>query len=463
VAVDIRDPAGRLPVDVRELLPGFLDGTLWAPDRSVPIHPESIRRFAKGLRQDLAACFVPEIPVASELGLPRYESLLYWLPGRVTALRRLWHRMHSRLATNGRNGAATIEMPADTIRVSDLTAAEAVHYFVEHLEKVCPKPLQVSVIVGNVCNLKCVMCPYHSAEIRPSHQTDFFKDRILMSWEMLDRLASECGEARIPVKIGNIEEPLLHPRIVEFVRACRTRGVPWIHITTNGLPLDEWVATELLDAGLSSLYVSIDASQVETYRRVRGADLATVESNLRRFLRLRREKGMSCNVMVSFVRNKGVSEDEIAAFRERWLKELDGVIFYNLAEYEAGNTRFTEINRVASDMMQRAGGRWPCLSPWQEIYVLPDGRIYYCCETVSKLAFENLQSMGSFPTQRLLDIWRGKLFSALRRDLILNQLKGWPACQDCGIWMAHVTSSSVQDGIRTTTNMITEIVQREER
>ncbi|MBI4401206.1 MAG: radical SAM protein [Nitrospirae bacterium] len=440
-------------------MPADLRGVLFAPDRLVPIHRESVRRFVTRIRQDRPACFIPEVPVASELGLPRYEPLLYWIPAHRDIAGRVWQRIRERLGSVVGGRAVVTQVPAHCEQFTELSREEQVHYFAEHLHAICPKPIQVSVIVSNICNLKCVMCPYHSPDIRPTHQTDFFKDRVWMPWEMMDKLASECGASQIPVKIGNVEEPLLHPHIVEFVHACRTRGVPWIHITTNGVTLTEKLASDLLEAGLTSLYVSLDAARPETYRRIRGSVLEQVESNLRAFLRLRREKGVSCSVMASFVRNKGVSEEEIFEFREKWLRNSDGVIFYNLAEYESGNSVFKQINRVAKEKMEKVGGRWPCLNPWQEIYILPDGRVYYCCETVSKLAFEQLESMGRYPEQSLLELWRGEPFTALRRDLVLNKLDRWPACQKCGIWMAHVTATTLEDGVRTTTNMITEIIQ----
>lgn len=457
MAIKVLDPGKSLPPGVEALLPAGLDGTLVAPDRQVPLHPESVKRFLSHMQADRSVCFLPEIPVATELGLPRYEPLLYWVP----APRNMTGRVRARLrqALRRLRGPVVPPLPPSCERMADLNKEEQVHYFADHIHVIAPKPIQVSVVVSNACNLTCIMCPYHSPAIRPTHKTDFFEDRILMPWAMLDRLATECGVSRIPVKIGNVEEPLLHHRIVDFVRACRNRGVPSVHITTNGVPLTEDLAVQLLDAGLTSLYVSLDASRPETYQRIRGSDLERVETNVRSFLRLRRERNAPCSVMLSFVRNRGVSDEEIAEFRERWLRESDGVIFYNLAEYNSGNSQFTAINEVANSMMQQVGGRWPCLNPWQEMYVLPDGRVYYCCETVSKLAFESLESMGKFPEQQLLDIWRGDLFSALRRDLLLNQLDQWSACKHCGIWMAHVAASTVQDGIRTTTNMITEIVQ----
>jgi MoaA/NifB/PqqE/SkfB family radical SAM enzyme len=337
---------------------------------------------------------------------------------------------------------------------------EQVVYFAEHFTTICPVPIQVSPVVSNTCNLKCVMCPYHSPAIRPTHRTPFFQDRTRMSWDLMDRLATECGEMRAPVKMGNVEEPLIHPEIIRFVHACRARGVPGVHITSNGQALTEGLSRQLLEAGLTSLYVSVDASRPETYLRIRGASLERIEANVRSFLRVRKEMGASCSMMLSFVRNKGVGEDEAAEFREKWLGEgANGVIFYNLAEYQDGDARFERVHQVARSRMDAVGGRWPCLNPFQEIYALPDGRIYYCCETVSKLAFESLESMGAYPAQSLRAIWQGPAFTALRRDLIRNEIQAWPACRTCGIWMAHVTETVTENGRTVTRNMITEIVR----
>jgi len=349
---------------------------------------------------------------------------------------------------------------SDWAMIVEPTKDEQVHYFAEHYPRLCPRPLQVSVILTNTCNLRCIMCPYHSPEIRPQHRTDFFEKQTFMAWEVMERIATECGNLRIPVKVGNVEEPLMHPRIVDFVRAYRSRGGPAFHITTNAVALTEDKARALLQAGLTSAYVSLDAARPETYRRVRGADLERVHANVRTFLSMRRKVNPSCRIMMSFVRNEGVSDDEVAEFRERWLAEADGVIFYNLAHCKDGRSRFREVHRVADQMMRSAKGRWPCLNPFQELYLLPDGRVYYCCETVSKLAFEHLQSMGRYPEQTISEIWRDEALRALRRDLILNQLEHWPACRDCEIWMAHVIGKEFVNGRKITRNMITEIVEK---
>ncbi len=454
----------RLPSDFRSVLPVDRPGMLLVPDRGVPIHPESIRRFARAIEEGVPAYYVPEIPISTKLGLPRYEPLLYWMP-KSSRKQNFFGTLLQRLRRNGAVHSAQLD-PISVVshpqsrRLVEATQEEQVHYFADYFPVLCPKPIQVSVILSNTCNLKCIMCPYHSTTIRATHTTDFFAETLQMKWEMMDRIAYECGELRLPVKVGNIEEPLLHPRIVEFVRACRSRGAPSFHITTNGLPVTEEKIRELFDAGLTSIYVSMDAARPATYLRVRGASLERLEANVRKMIAIREAMKAQCTIRTSFVKNRGVTLEEADEFRERWVGEADGVIFYNLAEYEGGNSRFVEIHRFVDELMKNAGGRWPCLSPFQEVYLLPDGRVYYCCETVSKLAFEKLPSMGSYPEQSIQQIWAGEMFTHLRRDLICNRLDNWSACQDCGIWMAHAGQVIREGGLTISRNMITEIVDR---
>jgi pyruvate-formate lyase-activating enzyme len=478
LSIEVRDPAGRLPPEAVEILSSLEGGTLIVPDRGVPIHPASVARVAatagrfprprsaRGAWSEASGwplAFVPEIPVASELGLPRYEPVLYWLPqGRSnggSAPRRLLGRLFRRRQSPLEASPPELEQCE---RIALDGQDEQIHYFADHFDAICPAPLQVSVVVSNTCNLHCTMCPYHSREIRLTHKTPFFAERRSMSWELLERIASECGGLRVPVKIGNIEEPLVHPGIVEFVRRCRTLGVPAAHITTNGTLLTLERGKELLEAGLTSLYVSLDAARPETYRRVRHADLARAEENVRAFLETCRWGGFSCRVLLSFVRNHGVTAEEENEFVARWLPQSDGVILYQLAEYEGGNSRFAAIHEMAQAKIRQAGGRWPCLNPWQEMYLMPDGSTYYCCETISKLAFEPLESMGQFSQEGIAEIWRGRAFRALRRDLIRNRFERWPACAQCGIWMAHVSQVSETGGRKVTQNMITEIIERSE-
>jgi MoaA/NifB/PqqE/SkfB family radical SAM enzyme len=94
-------------------------------------------------------------------------------------------------------------------------------------------------------------------------------------------------------------EPLLQPRLVEWVAEAKSAGCE-TGVLTNGLLLTKKKAQELISAGLHWLCVSIDAADKETYERIReGANFDTVCENVARIDTLR--KGGPPKTMINFV------------------------------------------------------------------------------------------------------------------------------------------------------------------
>lgn len=455
----IKDTQKLLPTQILEKWQ-MPDMVLEVPCHGIPLHPKSVEKLLTiGKSRNQVIAFRPILPIASELGLPPYPVLAYLYPQEFS---HIWDQLRQRFESQ--NQGNLFEQIPFTL-ISETGIDEQLHYFVEHYGKAV-KPSYVRVIVGNTCNLKCVMCPYHSPLLKPTHSTDFFKGNKAMSWEMMTRLARECGEAKTPILIGNVEEPLLHPHLVDFIQLCRQEGVPSINLTTNGQLLDESRAKALLEAGLTSIDISLDAVEADTYFQIRGANLNRVESNVINFIQLRDKLSIPCEVKTSFVRNKGVSLEEEEKFRERWLSAADGIFILNLTEYQQTNMRLGSINQGVQNLiqhyMQKSQGRWTCLSPFTEMAVLPDGRIYYCIETLFRLGFDkDIESLGDYNQQTLQDIWCGDLFNKLRRDLILNQLEDRPVCKNCDMWMSQAASRFSQNGFQITTTMVTQMYQKE--
>ncbi|BAZ50699.1 molybdopterin biosynthesis protein A [Nostoc sp. NIES-4103] len=429
------------------------------PNHNVPLHPKTIEKLltiAKAQKKIIA--FQPILPVASELGLPPYPILAYLYPQELI---HIWEQLRQKIELQTQE----IFFPKISYTlISETDIDEQLHYFANHYG-VAVKPSYVRVIVGNTCNLKCVMCPYHSAELKQTHSTDFFKGKKAMSWQMMQKLAKECGKGKIGIIIGSIEEPILHPKLVEFVQLCRQQGVPRVHITTNGQLLDETLSQALLEAGLTSIDISIDAATPDTYRKVRGADFNTIISNVINFIKLRDRLNIGCEIRTSFVRNKNVSLEEEKQFREYWLSKINAIFILNLAEYKESNMRLETMNKAGNSKLQyyrqKAGGRWPCLFPFTEITVLPDGKIYYCIETLFRLGFEqNIESLGNYNEQTLKNIWCGDLFNRLRQDLILNQLENRQICKSCDTWMSQIMTTSTKEEYQVLTTTITEIYRK---
>ncbi len=451
----IKDPQNLLSVTIPEdwKIP---DKILEIPPHGISLHPHSIEKLLiRNQDTNIIFAFQPHLPITSELVSLDYPILAYLYPQELIEN---WQQIKPQLDTLIQRKIFGI---IPYVIISDLDNEEQKHYFSKYYGKVS-NPSYVRVIVNNICNLKCVMCPYHSSLFKPNHTTDFFQNKKEMSWQMMQKLAKECGQAGITILIGSVEEPLLHPKLFDFIELCREQGVPKVHLTTNGQLLNKNYAEKLLKAGLTSIDISIDAADPDTYLAIRGANLSRVESNVINFLEIRDKLNVSCEVRVSFVRNQEVTKEEEQKFLNNWIPKVNSVFILNVAEYQEKNMKLAKTNQAVESSLQyyqtQAQGRWPCFFPFIEMAVLPDGRIYYCIETLFRLGFDKeIESLGDYNKQTLQEIWSGDLFQKLRQDLILNQLQERTACKDCNMWKSQVVHREISNEYRILTTTVTEI------
>lgn len=308
-----------------------------------------------------------------------------------------------------------------------------------------PHPRGIHVIVLNKCNLKCVMCPYHSPTYKPVHKSDYFEAYRPMSPEVFSKIADYAGKNKIALQFGQIEEPLMHKGIVDFLREAKAKGVPYIHMTTNGTLLTREKADALVDSGLTSLMVSLDAANPETYKEIRGGDLAEVDANLSYLIAKAKPKGIK--VWVSFIlQPKAVAERE--AFLTKWRAlGADFITFYALSHHDHDTGELVGFQ----EMYRRGGERYPCASPWMQSVVFPDGEVSLCCRTMGLLGWTGVVDVGSLASASdFPSIWTGPQYKTVRQELIDNQFEQYPICRDCTIWSA--TTSLVENrGVYTRT------------
>ena len=132
------------------------------------------------------------------------------------------------------------------------------------------------------CNLKCIMCPW--AEVRLSA-----RNRGVMPENVWRALAPHLPEVA-SVDFTGGGEPLLQPRLIEWVAEAKSHGCE-TGTLTNGLLLTRETAKELITAGLDWLCVSLDGATADVYESIRlGSHFSTVCDNLARVAELRRDR-----------------------------------------------------------------------------------------------------------------------------------------------------------------------------
>jgi len=152
--------------------------------------------------------------------------------------------------------------------------------------------------VNSACNMDCPLC---FADARPG-----FSLTIEEVEAMLDDFVRTEGNPEVIQFSGG--EPTIHPQIIDFVRAARSRGIPFVMINTNGKRIahdDRFL--EQLNEVRPSLYFQFDGFDRETYRIIRG-EPDILDEKLRALDRL---ANIGLNVTLVPAIERGVNEHEI--------------------------------------------------------------------------------------------------------------------------------------------------------
>jgi MoaA/NifB/PqqE/SkfB family radical SAM enzyme len=146
------------------------------------------------------------------------------------------------------------------------------HRPVSHLAKLYIEP-------SGRCNLDCVTC-MRNAWLAPNE---------IMGMSTFDRIMEDLSGFTPPptVFFGGIGEPLMHPQLVDMIARSKALGSR-VEMITNGTLLTKRISSQLIEAGLDVLWVSLDGATPESYADVRlGASLPQVLANLKQFSRAR--------------------------------------------------------------------------------------------------------------------------------------------------------------------------------
>jgi MoaA/NifB/PqqE/SkfB family radical SAM enzyme len=141
-----------------------------------------------------------------------------------------------------------------------------------------PLPRLVNVESTLGCNLECVMCG--------SHLSGVTKVRRVMEPELLARVETQAARRAIDLSLTVAGEPLMTPRLSQFVAVAERTGAA-LQLNTNGTLLKDDPTLRRILAQSSEIRVSIDAPDAGVYASIRGkADLETVLANTRLLVRL---------------------------------------------------------------------------------------------------------------------------------------------------------------------------------
>ena len=209
-------------------------------------------------------------------------------------------------------------------------------------------PTKLFVETTSRCNLNCFMCVKQTAAGGGAEG------------DLADTTFARLAEALPQVEalvLNGVGEPLLHPRLEEFIRIAKGRmpARGWVGFQSNGVLLNEKRALSLATAGLDRIGLSLDGVTPETFRRVRaGGELAGVEGALAALAAAKKSASRpELQVGVEFVLMRNNLQELPAALRWAAERGASFAIVSHMLPYDAAHatqSAFAPCSDAALDL-----------------------------------------------------------------------------------------------------------------
>ena len=169
----------------------------------------------------------------------------------------------------------------------------------------------IEVEVTQRCNLRCPVC-FMAADAAPPDPTIAQLESIFAA--ILDKTG---GQKSIQLTGG---EPTVRKDLPAIVRAGRRTGFSAIEINTNGLEISRrpQFLHDLVDAGISGIYLQFDGLTPDVYTQIRGVNL--LDDKLRAIENCR-EAGVQVVLAMTIIQD--INHDQIGKVLEFALENLD--------------------------------------------------------------------------------------------------------------------------------------------
>ena len=279
-------------------------------------------------------------------------------------------------------------------------------------------PSKISIESGNLCNLRCPLCP--------TGQQDKSAKKGFISFDVFKKVVDEIGQYLTVIRLYNWGEPMLNKDFLRMVHYAKERGIN-IKISTNlSMRMEDDQIEALVKAGLEKIYISCNGASSETYLKYHvGGDFDLVMDNMKRLVQKKRVIPGCHTKLVWLFHVFKHNEHEIAAAKEL-AKKIGVKIKISKMRPDMGKEVFETTQRalerdrawmpdnpeftvVSTKQKKRIG----CMLPWTETMINWDGSVLPCCAVYSeKYAFGNILE-NSFK-----EIWNNEMYIAARKEIL---------------------------------------------
>ena len=296
--------------------------------------------------------------------------------------------------------------------------------YINFLEKCYHNPV-VLLEISSICNFKCEYC---LSRLK-------LREKRFMPEDLFKHIAQQVPTITdLPLRLHIDGEPTLHPKFIQYANFLNKMEIPF-GLATNGSLL----STEHAQIQMG-IVLSISSNEIEFKKRIKNLNYDKYINNILSYLKEWLLSDSEQNIYIQipmdlneknekYVQEKHqfvttvLSRLSIAGSSDRYeLFETDDTVYivkkngYSLRFY------FWDISSSANyspptqqDPKIKHGF---CSMPWQEMAILSDGRVSFCCSDLSGgTAYTREKDIWE---RSLLDIWQDKKIVKIRRNFLKN-------------------------------------------
>lgn len=285
-------------------------------------------------------------------------------------------------------------------------------------------PFSVYAFPTNACNFRCSYCAHSLGygAMKRRYGLDSGTMKLETFKKAADQMAAFPGKVKVLSLTGH-GEPLLNQELPEMVAYARDRNAASrTEFITNASLLTHGLSTELIDAGLGCIRISLQGMDAKKYEEVCGyrIDFDRLVEEIRYFYQHRKQ----CSVYVK-VMDVVLDEGDEGRFYEAFRGISDRMFVERCRPVYSGVEATADLTAAEDRYGRKHSPRAVCPLCFFMLGIWPNGDVAPC-ETIYRPAI-----LGNVSTDTLENMWNGEK----NRQFRLMQLKKGrfqtPGCAGC--------------------------------
>jgi radical SAM protein with 4Fe4S-binding SPASM domain len=307
-----------------------------------------------------------------------------------------------------------------------------IQYFLGH-SRLFYFPNKLTIDIGNVCDLKCPLCP--------TGRGDRGASRGFMKIEEFKRVLEEVGSYLTNLELYNWGEPLLNKDLVDMIQYAKDRNIP-VCISTNLNVLDKNMAEALISTNIDKIFISCDGASPETYSKYRiGGNFHRVISNIYQLLEAKKKLNNRYTRIVLLFHVFKHNEHEVEKIKElandcgmelrvnRMRTDMGKEIFERVEDsIERDRDWIPENPKYCAFDLEKKGKKkqMKCNLLWKTAVINWDGAVLPCCAV-----YGERHAFGNVFEEPFASIWNNEKYRSARQEVLNKREKSPTICHTC--------------------------------